>query len=67
MGTLRLGPRNSLPRVSGYLNVQLSSFAQLSSFIMLSLPNIREFDDIDLAESPSNSEEMLALKYDEWM
>ena len=40
---------------------------QLSSFTMLSLPNIREFDDIDLTESLSDSEELLALKYEEQM
>ena len=34
---------------------------------MLSLPNVRKLDDNDLAKSPSNSEETLALKYKEWM
>ena len=34
---------------------------------MLLLPNIREFDDVDLAESLSDSEELLALKYDKQM
>ena len=32
---------------------------------MSSLPDVREFDDKDLAESPSDSEEVLAAKYKE--
>ena len=34
---------------------------------MLSLPDLREFDDADLAESPSDSEEFLLLKFKERM
>ena len=34
---------------------------------MSSLPNIREFDDAELAESPSDSEELLLLKFKERM
>ena len=29
------------------------------------LPNIREFNDANLAESPSDSKELMALKYKE--
>ena len=32
---------------------------------MLSLPNVREFDDADLIELPSNSKDLMALKYKE--
>jgi hypothetical protein len=32
---------------------------------MSSLPNIWEFDDADLVESPSDSEELLVLKFKE--
>ena len=31
------------------------------------LPNLREYDDLDLAESPSDSEELMALKFNERM
>ena len=65
MGTLQPDPRNSLPRVSGYLNARLSSFAFCTSTIMSSLPNFREYDDADLAESPNNSEDLLAAKFAE--
>ena len=67
MGTLQPDPRNSLLRVSRYLNTRVSSFVQLSTTIMSLLPNIREFSDNDLAKSLSDSEELLTLKYDEWM
>ena len=33
---------------------------------MLSLPNLREYDDVDLAESLSDSEEVLTAKFEEW-
>ena len=35
--------------------------------IMSSLPNLREYDDLDLAESPSDSEELMVLKFNERM
>ena len=47
--------------------MQLSSFTQQPSNIMLSLPNFREYDDVDLAESPNDSEALLAAKFTEWM
>ena len=34
---------------------------------MSSLPNLREYDDLDLTESPSDSEELMALKFNERM
>ena len=67
MGTLWPDLRNSLLRVSGYLNAQLSSVAFSSSTIMLLLPNLRECDDHKLAKSLSDSEDVLAVKYEEWM
>ena len=67
MGTLRLDPRNSLLRVSGYLNAQLSSFVFFTSNTMSPLPNLRECDDNELAESPSDTEDTLATKFVEWM
>ena len=33
----------------------------------MSLPNLREYNNNDLTESPSDSEELLAAKYEEWM
>ena len=65
MGNVRPDPRNLLPRVSRYLNVRLSSFASHLNTIMSSLPNLREYDDFDLAESPSDSEELFAAKFAE--
>ena len=67
MRTLQPDPRNLLLRVSGYLNMQLSSFAQSSTTTMSSLPNVREYDDADLAKLPSDSEDLLVLKYEEQM
>ena len=67
MGTLRPDPRNSLPRVSGYLNAQLSSFAFFISNTMSPLPNLRECDDDELAKLPSDSEDTLAAKFAERM
>ena len=34
---------------------------------MSSLPNLREYDDLNLTESPSDSEELMALKFEERM
>ena len=34
---------------------------------MSSLPNLREYDDVDLTKSLSDSKELLALKYEEQM
>ena len=33
---------------------------------MSSLPNLREYDDLDLAKSPNDSKELLAVKFEEW-
>ena len=67
VGILRPDPRNSLPRVSGYLNARLSLFTFFTSNNMSPLPNLRECDDDKLAESPSDSEESLAAKFAERM
>ena len=67
MGTLWPDPRNSLPRVSRYLNARLSSFAFFTSNTMSPLPNLRECGDNKLAESPSDTEELMALKFQERM
>ena len=34
---------------------------------MSSLPNLREFNDLNLAESPNDSEDLLITKYEEQM
>ena len=67
MGTLRPDPRNSLLRVSRYLNVRLSLFAFFTSTTMSPLPNLRECNDNELAELLSDSEDLLAAKYEEQM
>ena len=48
-----------------YLNSQLNFFHLILSSIMSSHPNVREFDNTDLIKSPSNSEELMVLKYKE--
>jgi hypothetical protein len=48
-----------------HLNSQLNFFHLIATTTILSLPNVREFDDTDLVESPSDSKELMALKYKE--
>ena len=45
----------------------LAPFAQHLTTNMSSLPNLREYDDLNLAESPSDSEELMVLKFKERM